>query len=407
MSNMYQKFVQWYNLRSKSIKLLLLSLPIVLVTLVIACSYWLYASKQAPTQKVVTHSANTTTENGGYPYVSGNTMYDDQGHKLILRGAMLESPFAYIHDYITRNKNPLDTLNAKTFQAMHDWKMNAVRINISQWIEQADTSGQYLLRLDKAISDANNAGLYVILDFHNDAQSGSPNGDEGRLHKSSESWWLDIANRYKNNGHILFDLINEPKYTSWQEWEYGDGADIVGLLDVTNTLRQNGIRNIIVLEPGASAGGQLKAWEGFSTKDITDKNSIVSKHIYGEIPQYYLSGNPTVEWNKEWGGFLHTRPLIYGEWAVLPHPDHPAFCGKGMNSANADAMTNAFLDYMQSIGASWTAWSFTPTHMIDSWTSLQPTSMQTGAPWTCPVKSGAALNAGMGTDIKEYLTTHS
>jgi len=104
---------------------------------------------------------------------------------------MIDSPFAYIKGYIDQHKNPLDVLNSKTFQAMQSWGMNAVRINISQWIQQADTSGQYLPRLDTAIAAANQAGQYVIIDFHDDKQSGSPYGD-AMLHSEK----LSLVEKY-------------------------------------------------------------------------------------------------------------------------------------------------------------------------------------------------------------------
>ena len=343
--------------------------------------------------------------------VSGSKLINGAGQPVQLRGAMIESSFAYYKPYINQNQDPLIVLNSKTFQSMQSEGMNVIRINMSQWIEQADDSttgtGQYLTRLDTAIANANQAGLYVVLDFHSDGQSGAvaPYTD-GMLHKTSEAWWVKVATRYKGNGMVLFDLVNEPKYPNWQEWEHGDGNDIVGLLDVTQAIRKAGVNNIVVLEPGQAAGSQLSGWQGFTVSDIADKNIIVSKHDYSEVPTGYFNSNPTQFWEKDWGPFLNVRPLFYGEWALLPHPNYPVFC-KGTNSSNADAVVNAFLNYMQAIGASWTAWSYTPTHMIDSWANLQPTTMQTGAPWTCPVPDNSTGQyPGMGADVKAFLTAN-
>jgi hypothetical protein len=394
----------------------LLAGSVALVFLFVAASViWIVSIRNNQANQDVSHilkgkqdqpSNNNQIPTGNFPYVSGTKLYDGQGKTLLLRGAMLESSFAYINDYTSKHTNPLTVLNSKTFQAMRSWGMNNVRINISQWIQQADTSNQYLSRLDSAIADANQSGLYVILDFHNDKQSGaSGQYTDDKLHKTSEDWWVSIATRYKDSPMVLFDLANEPHYTSWSFWEHGDGKDIVGLLDVGQAIRQAGAQNILVLEPGDAAGPKHKGWYGLDPSAITDKNTIISKHDYAEIPEGYSNSSPASFWNQDWGPFLGVRPLYYGEWAVLPHADHTGFC-QGITSSNADAVTNTFLNYMQSASINWSAWSFTPTHMIDSWANLQPTSMQTGAPWTCPVTQGPALRAGMGLDIKNFLQAH-
>src|SRR5438270_12806799 len=127
----------------------------------------------------------STSVTPGMPYVQGAQIYDGSGHPLTLRGAMIESSFAYLRPW-QNGQNPLLVLNAPTFHAMaQQWYMNAVRINISQWVYDTNPS-VYLTRLDTAIQEANAAGLYVILDFHDNLQSGAlPPYDDGMLHKTS------------------------------------------------------------------------------------------------------------------------------------------------------------------------------------------------------------------------------
>src|SRR6266849_1624466 len=70
---------------------------------------------------------------GGVPHAQGAQIVDGSGNPILLRGAMMESAFAYIKPW-QAGQNPLDTLNTKTFTAMHSWGMNALRMNISNWI---------------------------------------------------------------------------------------------------------------------------------------------------------------------------------------------------------------------------------------------------------------------------------
>lgn len=340
-----------------------------------------------------TLTPSMATQNTGMLSIQGTNIYTPTGQVLLLQGAMVDTSLAYMHQYIDQRKDPLLYLNQKTFQAMRSWNMNAIRINISQWVQQADTTKTYLTKVDSVISQANLSGLYVILDFHDDTQSGSPYGD-GMLHKSSLAWWESIAARYKNNPMILFDPINEPKYATWNSWLQGDGNDIVGFQQIIQGIRSVGAQQIIVVEPGNAAKGG-KAWIGFDSTKLTDQNILYSKHDYNKV----ATGNPQI-WDEEWGSILHVHPIYYGEWALLPHPNHPSFC-QGVTSGNADQVVNTFLSYLQSRHASWTAWDFKPGHLIQNITSYLPTNFQTGAPWTC--NSPQAAQAGMGADIKQFL----
>jgi hypothetical protein len=125
---------------------------------------------------------------------------------------------------------------------------------------------------------------------------------------------------------------------------------------------------------------------------------MFSSHIYGGI----ISGNPT-SWDAEWGTILGRFPIIYGEWAVLPHSYQAAQCS-GLTSANADAVTNAFLSYLDARHANWIAWDFRETNLIQDLTTFAPTTFQSGAPWTCG--DAVAAQAGMGSDVKQFLVAH-
>src|SRR5437762_3429977 len=103
--------------------------------------------------------------------------------------------------------------------------MNALRVNISQWVQQADTSGTYMPKLDQAVKQANQAGLYVIIDFHDNTQSGATGAyADGMLHQTSLTWWKTIATHFQTNAMVLFDILNEPQYPDWCSWLYGGNA---------------------------------------------------------------------------------------------------------------------------------------------------------------------------------------
>jgi hypothetical protein len=342
----------------------------------------------------------STSITPGMLYVQGPQIYDGSGHPLLLRGAMIESSFAYLHSW-QNGKNPLLVLNASTFHAMtQQWYMNAVRINISQWVYDTNPS-VYLTRLDTAVQEANAAGLYVILDFHDNPQSGAQHPyDDGMLHKISLAWWQTMAQHYLNDPMILFDLINEPGYTSWNVWLNGNGGDVVGMKAVIAAIRSTGARQLIVLEPGGAGGGKSPeegGWASFDPRTISDPSIVYSKHAYDGV----IKGNPTI-WDQQWGALLHTHPIYYGEWAVLPNSLTISQC-KGLTSTNADVITRAFLNYLEQRNANWTAWDFKSFNLIKDASSFAPTSFAMGASWRCG--DASAGQAGMGKDVQDYLRT--
>src|ERR1700738_3018599 len=75
----------------------------------------------------------------GMPYVRGSQIIDGSGHPFILRGAQIESPFNYIKNWES-GKRPSIMLNSTVFNVMvHDWKMNILRLPISNWIYAKDS----------------------------------------------------------------------------------------------------------------------------------------------------------------------------------------------------------------------------------------------------------------------------
>jgi cellulase (glycosyl hydrolase family 5) len=350
----------------------------------------------ASPSRVATSSASPSSTATALLHVQGAQLVDTMGHPIVLRGAMIPTAFAFIKQW-QNGKDPAQILNAATFAAMASWHMNAVRLNISYWIYQLDPV-LYMSRLDHAVSAAHASGLYVILDYHDDGQSGNPAPD-GVMHAETLMFWMIIATHYRSDPMMLFDPMNEPQYTDWPTWLRGDASRVVGYQDAIAAIRGAGSQQVIVLEPGRACGCGNTGWGGVEPYLPNDPNVIYSNHDYAEV----VSGNPQV-WDAEWGPILGRAPLYYGEWAVLPHADHPVFC-RGLTSGNADAITAAFLNYMQARGANWTAWDFEPYNLIQDYATYAPTTFAAGAPWAC--EDPSAAHAGMGQAVQRFLTAHS
>lgn len=342
----------------------------------------------------------------GMPYVQGSQIIDGAGHPFMLHGAQIESPFNYIKNW-QAGKSPSLMLNSTVFNAMaQDWKMNVLRLPISNWIYAQDTN-HYMNQLDQVVQEANAAGLYVILDLHDDVKSGSPYGDAADMPKAENiPFWQAIAAHYKNNHMVMFDLYNEPKDPNWQVWLHGgisvNGARIVGFQDLVDAIRSTGSKQIIIVEPGSAGGGsgvngaEEGGWSTIGTNTISDPDIVYSLHVYDGLLL------PPQQQDAKWGPLLNRYPILYGEWALLTNGFGQAGVNhcKNVVPGQADQDVSAFLSYMNSRHASWVAWQFAPHYLIQDYNSFTPTSLD--IPWTC---GDTASYAGMGSIVKQFLTT--
>ena len=338
-------------------------------------------------------ASSTSTPHGDMPYVQGAQIIDAAGHPLILRGAQIASPLNFISGWQAR-QDVTQFLSPTVFNAMRSWHMNALRLPISLWIYNTDPAG-YLSILDQTVQEANADGLYVILDNHDDAKSGSPYGLNCAVPKAEDvAFWHAIAGHYASNPMVMFDLFNEPQGLTAQNWLHGGGtaacsskpATIVGFQPMVDAIRSAGARQIVI------APANIPAVD--PSVRIQDPNVMYTIHIYSQIG----TGNASA-WDLDWGSLLGKYPLYYGEWSVNPNSLVPQQC-QPYTPANADSATNAFLQYMQSRNINWTAWEFRAYYLIQDYTTFTPTTFQ-GSWTTCDVNG----HEGMGADVKNYLAS--
>ena len=400
-------FCRWSGSRLRFLfYLLLLTLAIATVS----CSFG--PNSGSNTQTTPTHAGPVNTSKpSGLIQARGADLVDGTGHQVVLRGADLESPFIYIKGW-NQGKRPTDLPINQIFTTMaHDWNMNLTRVPISPWIYNQDTA-TYMSQLDQYVQTANAAGLYVVLDMHDDAKAGSPYGNNATLPKAEDvTFWKAIATHYKDNPMVMFDVYNEPKAPNWQTWLHGggtvDGAHVVGFQDLVDAIRSVGAKQVIVVEPGSAGGkgagtgtdpnavAEEGGWSTIGTNTINDPNIMYSLHVYQGIVA------PTQVLDAKWGPILNHYPIFYGEWALLPNGSGKsgmAHCA-GIAPGQADNIVNNFLNYTASRNASWSAWQFAPHTLVQDYSTFAPTSLDTQ--WTC---GDQKANVGMGALIKQYLT---
>ena len=400
MRNLFSAFTS--RKRTAAPLILKLGALLALVMVILTTFYW--QRQFANGQSAANNQATAITAHSSTLsrlHVQKNQILDASGHAFLLRGAQIESAFTFANTW-RHNGNPFRALNPTVFAAMRSWGMNALRIPISNWVYKTPN---YLTKLDTVISQANAAGLYVVIDDHDNDQAGSPYGSGADVPKPENvTFWKDIATHYKNNPGVLFDLINEPKQPDWNTWLHGGGtitgstgkkATIVGMQDLVNAIRSVGAPQLIVAEAPPGPNG----FTGIGNDVIQDPNIVYSVHHYFNDAHKNLNRIPS-GWDVKFGNMSVMHPVFVGEWAFLPNANHPVFC-RNITTSQAQAMVQSFLTYMQQHQVSWTAWSFDMYHLIQNYKQFTPTTLTT--PWSC---GNPASHAGMGTMIKQYLALH-
>lgn len=167
--------------------------------------------------------------------VAGGKLVDGSGAQLQLLGTSisgLEQGSSSLANGVENYGNAADA----GFKAMASWNMNVVRVPLSEssWlgksgcITDGGSASTLQANVAQAVSNANAAGLYVILDLHWTAPNsfGCPHG-QGSMPDADNTvaFWTSVANAFKGNPGVIFELFNEPFGTNvFANWVQAPGT---------------------------------------------------------------------------------------------------------------------------------------------------------------------------------------
>ena len=201
-------------------------------------------------------------------------------------------------------------LTQQTVNAMKAWHINAVRVplNESCWLGHAvaRAGAPYRAAMSAWVKLLLHNHLYVIVTALN-ATAGTD--DAGRPQPAEEvlpmldaaegvPFWRSVAETFKRDRNVLFDLYNEPHDVSWSCWK--DGCEVpagevpgsngepggvlhypaylaVGMDQLVRTVRATGARQPLLLG-GLGYAGDLSSWLAYRP---ADGELIASVHVYG------------------------------------------------------------------------------------------------------------------------------
>src|SRR6516225_9443901 len=203
-------------------------------------------------------------------HVSGNRLVSVHGRPVELHGVnRAGTEFMCVQGHGIFD-GPADQASVS---AMKSWGVNAVRIPLNEGCWNGESY------VDPAYAN----GMVAILDLHwTDGRYTGPNSlcasAQARCLKPMPDaaqaipFWTSVANTFKGNDSVLFDLFNEPfperaargEASGWQCWLHGGscpgiGYRVAGMQALVEAVRGTGARNVILVS-GLAYANDLTGW---------------------------------------------------------------------------------------------------------------------------------------------------
>lgn len=98
--------------------------------------------------------------------------------------------------------------------------------------------------------------------------------------------WASVANTFKSNLAVIFDIFNEPypdnnawdSYNAWSCWQNGNNCNlpyaVAGMQSLVNAIRNAGSTNIVMLG-GIQYATSLTEWNNWKPSDPTGKSLLI------------------------------------------------------------------------------------------------------------------------------------
>jgi hypothetical protein len=297
-------------------------------------------------------------------HVVGNQIQDGSGHVFVPHGVDRMGT-EYACNTSGANVDFDGPVDQASVSAMLSWDVNSVRVPLNEdcWLGingepvNGKTSAQYQSDIKNWVSLLNQNGLVVILDLHwNNSGTNQSTGQEPMPDLDhAPAFWTSVANTFKSNSSVIFDLYNEPypgfnnaTTTGWSCWKNGSTAAstspcadipfaVAGMQTLINTVRATGAANILMLG-GLAYANDLTGW---LANEPTDPNNglAASTHIYN-----FNACASTSCWDSQIAPVAAKVPVIGGEI--------------GENDC-ASGFINTLMPWMDSHGIGYLAWTWT------------------------------------------------
>jgi hypothetical protein len=229
---------------------------------------------------------------------------------------------------------PVDDASVK---AIADWNANTVRIPLNEecWLGLSNIDPQYagahyINAVKDLVAKVKANGMTPMLELHwTYGQYTGNSAGCSDVHASCQkpmpgmqytpSFWTSVANTFKDDPTVVFDLFNEPypdRATStttqaWQCWRDGGtcngiGYEVAGMQDLVDSVRSTGAKNLILVG-GIAYSNDLSQWLTYKPTDPAG-NLAAAWHVYN----FNTCSNESC-WNSTLAPVAAQVPLVAGE----------------------------------------------------------------------------------------------
>lgn len=196
--------------------------------------------------------------------------------------------------------------------ARDHWKANTIRL---QFLQDRLVGGRgeswnkhYFYYIQKGIKYALNLGLTVVINDQTEISMGFAKNEPAPDH-ATQVFWGRMMGYYANDKRVIFDLFNEPRYQTWDQWLNGGHLDdwtgtYIGEQTLVNYIRREGANNTIWIE-GINWASTLAG-----VPEVKDplKNLVYTFHHPGSPhPDKSFIPGPRIWWDS------------FGYWAAMGH----------------------------------------------------------------------------------------
>lgn len=248
--------------------------------------------------------------------VEGTNLVDKSGQVIQLKGISTHG-LQWYPQYV----------NKETFQYMRDeWQINVIRLAMYTDPNVGYTKELYS-KVKEGIDYATELGLYVIVDWHI-LSDNNPN-----IHKTEAiEFFTEIANQYKNNDNIIYEICNEPNGdVTWERDIKPYAEEVIGeirkidsdsiIICGTPTWSQD--IDIVAKNPIQGYKNIMYALHFYSATHTDWLRNRVKQAISTGLPVFVsefgicdASGNGSIDYaqSEEWIKFLNQNNISWVMW---------------------------------------------------------------------------------------------
>ncbi|HKS99801.1 MAG TPA: cellulase family glycosylhydrolase [Rugosimonospora sp.] len=341
-----------------------------------AATFTVAATGYVPATVTLTEVASTAAPQ---LHVAGTKLVDAGGSQVVLHGVNRSgAEYACVQGWGFFD-GPVDE---KSILAIKSWThVTAVRVpvndacwNAESYVNATYAGTNYVNAVTGYVKLLNANGIVAILDLHwtDGLYTGTSAGCSSAQATCQKPmpdaaqtipFWTSVANSFKGNNAVIFDLFNEPyasratgdTTTGWQCWRDGGtcagiGYQVAGMQSMVNAVRSTGATNVLMLG-GEEYSNDVSQWLTYKPTDPAN-NLVASWHSYSFNTCATLSC-----WTGQVAPVMAQVPVLAGE---IGEQD----CGGSYMNTLTTWLNSQNTGYL---AWTWDAWGSCPNVLITSY----------------------------------------